>query len=335
MTIAANRNPCAHDWPHQPLEADRDEHGHDHDHGDGHGHGHDHGVAVHRGAARKALLGVMALTGSTMVVEAVGGVLSGSLALLSDAGHMLSHFLALGVSYLAIRIAAIKAAEHLSFGLYRVEVLAALLNAATLLFFTGFIFYEAIERLRAPEEILTGQMLVIGAAGLVVNLVSAWMLHGSDKHDISTRSAFLHMLGDLGGSIAVVGGALLIRLTGWLFVDALLSMMIGGLILAWSWSLIRESVLILLESTPRSIDPVELARSLRERFPEVRGVHDLHVWEITSRMYAMTAHVVVDDQPLSGLDDLMHRIRRALADEFHIGHANLQFEAARPGDEGS
>lgn len=324
MAGAVYRAACPHDWPHEPLEA-AGGHGQSHDHG----HDHAHGGVVHRGQARRALLGVMALTGTTMIVEAAGGILSGSLALLSDAGHMLSHFLALAVSYLAIRIAAIEAGKHLSFGLYRVEVLAALLNALTLLVFTGFIFYEAADRLIHPGEIATGQMLAIGVVGLIVNLVSAWLLHGSGKEDISTRSAFFHMLGDLGGSVAVVGGAVLIRLTGWLFVDALLSIMIGGLILAWSWSLIRESVMILLESTPGAVDGDRLVAFVRDRFPEVRDVHDLHVWEITSRMYAMTAHVVVDDQPLSGVEGLLHRIQHALADEFHIGHANLQFEAAR------
>lgn len=271
----------------------------------------------------------MALTGTMMVVEAIGGWLSGSLALLSDAGHMLTHFFALTVSWLAIRLAGARAPERLSFGFYRVEVLAALFNAATLLAITAYIFYESAVRLLNPEPIQSTQMLVIGAVGLLVNLVSAWVLHG--KEDISTRSAFLHMLGDLGGSVAVVVGALVIRATGWTFVDPLLSAMIGCLILKWAWNLVRESVLVLLESAPAAAEPARVAEFLRERFPEVREVHDVHVWEITSKMYALTAHLVVADGPLSAAAPLLREVQRALAEEFEIGHVSLQLEAAPTG----
>lgn len=316
---------CPNPWPHRPFDAETDGHGHDHRHeGD---HGREHGLEgfVHRGAARRSLLLTMALTGSMMVVEAIGGWLSGSLALLSDAGHMLTHFLALSVSWLAIRLAAARARARFSFGLYRAEVLAALFNAATLLAITAYIFYESAVRLLHPEPIQTTQMFAVGLAGLLVNLVSAYVLHGQE--DIGTRSAFLHMLGDLGGSVAVVLGALAIRWTGWTFVDPMLSALIGCLILKWAWDLVRESALVLMESAPPSADPGRVAAFLRERFPEVLDVHDVHVWEITSKMYALTAHLVVGDRPVSASAPLLHAVQHALAEEFEIGHVSLQLEA--------
>lgn len=282
-------------------------------------------------AEKNRLSWVICLTGTMMVVEAIFGWLSGSLALLSDAGHMLTHFGALLISLTAIYLARRPSLPERSFGLYRIEILAALINAIALLAITLFIFKEAVHRFLAPSAIHTTEMLLVALLGLVVNLISAallWRVGRGD--DLNVRSAFLHMLGDTASSVAVVGGAIVIHLTGALWVDPLLSVVICVVILIWAYDLTRHSLSILLESTPRGISLEQVEGAILS----VRGVHeihDLHIWSITSGMNALTAHVGVEDQPLSFIQEIRHTLEDVLRERFLISHTNLQFEVSRDG----
>jgi cobalt-zinc-cadmium efflux system protein len=273
---------------------------------------------------------VIALTGATAVLEAVFGWLSGSLALLSDAAHMLTHFGALLISLAAIYIARRPSPPERTYGLFRIEILAALFNVLTLIAFTLFILWEAVQRFLHPEPIATLEMFIIALIGLAVNFVSAGILwkvgHGQD---LNVRSAFLHLLGDTVSSVAVVVGALLIRYTGGLWIDPLLSVLICGLILVWAFDLTRQSVSILLESTPRGISLEKVGEAL-SRVDGVIQVHDLHIWSITSGMNALTAHIEVPDQPLSAIQSIRRHLEKVLSQEFSIRHTNFQFEVASP-----
>ncbi len=302
---------------HRPLS----ELGHFHGHEE---HDHRH---LHRAVERRRLLLTMSLTGVTMIVEVIGGVMTGSLALLSDAGHMLTHFFALLVSFIAIKLAALPTHPSRSFGLYRVEVLAALLNGLTLLFITAGIFYEAVGRLMEPSPVKELPMFIVAAIGLAVNLSSAAILLDVGKSDLNVRSAFLHMVGDTASSVGIVIGAIVIYFTGWYIIDPLLSMLIAVVILIWSWNLLRDSVSILLETAPRHIDIGEVIDAICERAPEVSDVHDVHIWEITSQMYSMTAHLVFrEDVPVSECACVFQRLNGPLLEMFRISHVNFSPE---------
>ena len=307
------------------------EHGHPHpaEHGAAEGH-------VHRAVSRRRLIFSMILTGAMMVVELVGGILSGSLALVSDAGHMFTHFFALGVSYFAIRIAAMPASPEKSFGLYRAEILAALLNGVFLAAVTVYIAYESVLRLLAPVAIAGPEMLVVAALGLVVNLVSAGLLWGAGREDLNVRSAFVHMLGDTLSSVGVVAGAVVIMATGFVTIDPLLSVLIAAVIGVWSYRLLAQSVRILMEVTPPGVNLEDLGRALGGADPLVRRLHDLHVWEITSGMLAMTAIVtVVPEVTAADSTRLLGRLRRVAHEQFGIGHAIVQVEAEEAGGKGA
>ncbi len=279
-------------------------------------------------AEKARLKWVIALTGATAILEAVFGWLSGSLALLSDAAHMLTHFGALLISLAAIYIARRPSLPERTYGLYRVEILASLINVLTLIVFTLFISWEAVQRFLHPKPIATLEMFIIALIGLAVNLVSAGILWKvGHSHDLNVRSAFLHLLGDTISSVAVVFGALFIRITGELWIDPLLSIMICGLILVWAFDLTRQSISILLESTPRGIS-LEKVGEVLSRVDGVIHVHDLHIWSITSGMNALTAHIEVPDQPLSAIQSIRHHLEKVLSQEFAIRHTNFQFEVA-------
>jgi cobalt-zinc-cadmium efflux system protein len=315
-------------------------HGHEHAmHGADGGAGHPHAAAAHpadhrhglwhenRAVSRQRLLISMALTGSMMVVELVGGIMAGSLALVSDAGHMFTHFFALGITYFAIRIASLPVAPEKSFGWFRAEILAALVNGLFLGLVTLVIAYEAVVRFFRPVEIAGAEMLVVAVLGLAVNVASAGLLWGASRGDLNVRSAFFHMLGDMLSSVGVVAGAGAIMLTGQVWVDPLLSLVIALVIGIWSYRLLAQSVRILMESVPQGLDLADLARSLCEADPAVRNVHDLHVWEITGDMRAMTAIAVVDPAtPVGETSRIMGRMREVARQRFAIGHAIIQVE---------
>jgi cobalt-zinc-cadmium efflux system protein len=283
---------------------------------------------AHRVESRRRLLITVVLTGAAFVAEAVGGILTNSLALLSDAGHMFTHLLALGVSFVAVTLAERPATERRTWGLNRLEILAALFNGATLFLISIWIFYEAYERLHEPVSIATGPMLAIAIVGLVVNLLSAYVLHGSEKKDINVRAAFVHLLTDTFSSVAVIAGAVVIAQTGWTIIDPLLSVGICALILWWAFKLVWESVDILLEATPKDVDMRDVIDGLRQ-IPGIRDVHHLHVWTITSGMYALSAHLDVDDLRVSETEVLAQEAEEMLGERFSINHTTFQFECRR------
>jgi cobalt-zinc-cadmium efflux system protein len=266
---------------------------------------------------------VLALTASFTVAEVVGGLLTGSLALLADAGHMLSDNLSLGLALFAAWLAGRPATPERSFGYQRAEILAALLNGMTLVAISVWIFVEAYSRLREPPEILGGPMLVIAALGLLVNAAGAMILSRSGGTSLNVQGALRHVLADALGSVGVMVAALLIILTGWRYADPLVSAAIGLLILASSWSLLRDSTNILLEATPRGIDAEQVGRSMADAVGVVE-VHDLHIWTITSGFPALSAHVLV------GQSEDCHARRRdleaLLTREYDISHTTLQVD---------
>jgi cobalt-zinc-cadmium efflux system protein len=283
-----------------------------------HAHGHDH-----RSGSRRALSAVLALTVGFTLVEVAGGLLTDSLALLADAGHMLSDTFAVGLALAALTLARRPSTSRRSFGFQRAEILAAFVNGLTLVIVSGWITWEAVQRFRNPPDVLAGWMLVVAVAGLVVNAVSAIILLRSERKSLNVEAALRHVLADLLGSAGVVAAAVIILLTGWTVVDPLVSLVIALLILASAWGVLRDSTAILMEQTPSGIDADAVARAIVE-IRGVTNVHDLHVWRITSGFDALSAHVLVG----RGEDchALRHDIERVLASRFEITHTTLQVD---------
>ncbi len=284
---------------------------------------HEHPHERSRGESRRALVVVLALTATFTVAEVVGGLLTGSLALLADAGHMLSDTLSLGLALFAAWLAGRPATPERSFGYQRAEILAALFNGVTLVAISIWIFIEAYSRLREPPEVLGGWMLAVAALGLLVNAVGALILSRSEGENLNVQGALRHVIADALGSVGAIVAALVIVLTGWRYADPLVSVAIGLLILASSWSLLRDSTNILLEATPRSIDAEEVGRRMAGAEGVVE-VHDLHIWTITSGFPALSAHVLVSQS-----EDCHARRRdleKLLAHEYGISHTTLQVD---------
>lgn len=273
----------------------------------------------------------MGLTGVVMLVEVAGGLMTNSLALLSDAGHMLTHLLALSISFLAMIFSSKPATLEKSFGFYRLEILAALLNGFVLFLVTIWIFYEAYQRFLAPEPVASTEMMLIAVVGLVTNVVTALFLSQAARKDINMKSAILHLAGDTIASVGVVLGAVVIMYTHWLWVDPVLSVLISVLILYWAVQLIREAIDILLEAAPKEIDPAQVVAAVKV-IDTVHDMHDVHVWTLTSGMYALSAHVVVLNMPLKETAPLLKKINFLLCQQFKIGHAAIQFEAEEGAD---
>ena len=284
-------------------------------------HAHDHG----RVESRRALVTALALTASYTVVEVVGGVLAGSLALLADAVHMLSDNIALAVALGAAWLAAKPASSERTFGYRRAEVLAALANGVMLVALAIWIFVEAVMRLRVPGDPLGGWMLAIALVGMAVNVGAGFILSRARRHSLNVEAAFRHVFADLLGSVGVAVAAVVILATGWVEADPLVSMLIGVLILASAWSILRDSTEILLESAPRGIDADALGRRLAST-PGVVEVHDLHVWTITSGFPALSAHVLV--RPGDDCHGRRRELETLLHDEFGIDHTTLQVDHA-------
>ncbi len=282
----------------------------------------------YRHVEKKRLFLASVLTGTMMTVELVGGLMTNSLALISDAGHMLTHLLALVISLLAILFASRPPTKSKTFGFYRLEILAALINGVTLVLITGWIFFQAYHRFLDPTPVASMQMLVIAFFGLVVNLVTALILSGPHIHSLNTRSARIHLLGYIASSLGVVLGAAAIHLTGYWVIDPIVSIGICGLILVWSYKLIMESVEILLEAAPRDVgfDDVKKAMGVLD---EVQEVHDLHIWTLTSGMYALSAHVRIKDMSVGETATVLRRLNFLLCQRFRIGHTAIQFECPK------
>jgi cobalt-zinc-cadmium efflux system protein len=289
-------------------------------------HAHDHGHDQGRLAAnRRALGAALALVLVFMVVEAVAGVLAGSLALLADAAHMLGDAAALSLALFAAWIAGRPATPERSYGFRRAEILAALANGVALVAIGIWILLEGVSRLREPADPLAGWMLAVGVAGLGVNVAVA-MIVGRGRHgSLNLEAAFRHVLADLAGSVGVVAAALVILTTGWTRADAVIGLAIGLLVLASSYTVLRESVSVLLESTPRGIS-AEAVGGAMVGVPGVRQVHDLHIWTITSGFPALSAHVLV--APGADCHALRLELERLLRERFELRHTTLQVEHA-------
>ena len=270
------------------------------------------------------MLLAFALTTATMLAEAVGGLWSGSLALLADAGHMMVDALALLLAFVGAWMATRPADARRSYGYGRMEVLAGFVNALTQFVLVGWIAYEAVMRLIHPGPILSGVMLAVASIGLVVNLAVLRTLHGHAHDDVNLAGASLHVLGDLFGSIAAVLAALAIRWFGWLWADPLLSLLVSVLILVSAWHLIRRSAHILLEGVPEGMDGTEVTAALRQADASIRDIHHLHVWQLASGSRMATLHAELDDPAQSG--QALRAIRRMLLERFDVRHVTVQVD---------
>ncbi|SEJ84879.1 cobalt-zinc-cadmium efflux system protein [Deinococcus reticulitermitis] len=280
-------------------------------------HGHSHGGAA---GARQLTLALI-LTGSFLVVEVIYGLLSGSLALLSDAGHMLTDVMALALSLFALKIGQRAADRRRTFGYRRAEILAAAVNAAALFAVGLYILTEAYARLREPVDVQTIPMLVVATAGLLVNIVSARILVQGSKDSLNMKSAYLEVMGDLLGSVAVIVGALLIRFTGLTWIDPVLGALIGLWVLPRTWQLLKASVNVLMEGVPDGVD-LDALRAELAALPGVSGVHDLHVWSVTSGQHSLTAHLV------SAVPSRTVQAKAAeVAQRYGIEHVTVQLES--------
>ena len=286
-----------------------------------HAHAHDHG----REGTRRALAITLALTSAFLIAEVAGGILTGSLALLADAAHMLSDSFSLGIALFAVWLAQRPATPQRTFGLKRAEILAALANGVTLVAISIWLFVEAIRRLDDPGEILGGWMLAVAVVGLIVNAVAIGVLHRQADSSLNVAAAMRHVIADLLGSVGVIVAALIILITGWEYADPIVSLLIAVLVLASSWTILRDTTQILLEGAPPGIDVAEVGREMAS-VPGVVEVHDLHVWMITSGFPALAAHVLVaenDDCHLKRLE-----ISELLHTRFEIDHSTLQMAHA-------
>jgi cobalt-zinc-cadmium efflux system protein len=284
------------------------------------GHTHTHGRASR---SRSRLRLVLILTALYMVAEAFGGWWTGSLALMADAGHMLADVAALALALVAMWFSARPATSSKTFGYYRLEILAALINGVALVLISLLIFYEAYHRLSAPPQVKSTLMTVVAVGGLAVNVVCAWLLHGEHKEDLNVRGAWLHIIGDALGSVGAIAAGVLMSLYGWYTADPLFSFIIALLIVWSSWNLIRESTNVLLEGTPAHINLAAVEDAILQT-EGVRDVHDLHIWTITSGREALSAHVIhieTISQP-----DLLKELRAKLHDRFGVDHLTIQME---------
>jgi cobalt-zinc-cadmium efflux system protein len=294
-----------------------------------HGHAH-HAVGRHehatdRAADRKRLTIVLVLVTAYMFAEFVGGLWTNSLALVADAGHMLSDAAALALSLFALWIAERPANPRRTYGYYRAEILAALANGATLIAIAILIFVEAYRRFAEPPAVMGAAMMAIAGGGLAINAAGLWLLHASKSGSLNIRAAWLHVLGDALGSVGAIAAGVVVWAFGWYWADPLASVLIGALVLYSSWAIVRESVAVLMESTPENLD-VDRIRDAVVGLDGVEEVHDLHVWSITSGLESLSAHVVVAD----GVDHagMLGEVRQLLHDRFAIDHMTIQIEPA-------
>jgi cobalt-zinc-cadmium efflux system protein len=286
-------------------------------------HHHDHDRRSAAAAHRGRLAVVLAINVAVLVVEVVGAALSDSLALLADAGHVLADGAGIGLALLAVRFAARPATPQRTFGYYRLEILAAVVNAVLLFGVAGFVLVQAWRRLFDPPEVASGLMLAVAAAGLVANAASLWLLRGGQRDSLNLRGAYLEVLGDLLGSVAVLVAAGVIAVTGFLAADPIASALIGVAILPRTWRLLREAVDVLLEATPKGVDMTEVRQHLIET-PGVTDVHDLHAWTITSGLPVLSAHVVIERDADAG--KVLDGLGACLAGHFDIEHSTFQLE---------
>ena len=286
-----------------------------------------HGDHVHeyRAVEKKKLVQAISVTVIVMLAEIFGGFLTNSMALLSDAGHMFTHSFALFISLGAILFATKGECHHRTFGFYRIEILAALFNSLFLFGVTAWIVYESFHRILNPEPVLSLQMLGFAIVGLIANVISAMLLHGTSKDDLNVRSAFLHMLADTLSSVFIIIGAVVIYFTGWSVIDPILSIGIAIVIFGWGWQLFKDSIKILLEFAPKGMDAEQIMGFLKEEVSEIEEITDLHIWTITSNMYSMTAHVKLKNN-VNSVDAkrIVAQMKQLVDEEYQIEHVTIE-----------
>ncbi|MCW2581424.1 MAG: cation diffusion facilitator family transporter [Klenkia sp.] len=297
--------------------------------GHDHAHGHGHGTATAGAGYRRRLALVLGITGTVLVVQAVGAVASGSLALLADAAHMATDTLGIALALGAVTLAQRPASGRRTFGLQRIEVLAAVANGLLLLGVGGYVVVEAVRRIGDPPEIRSGLMLTVALVGLVANLVSLALLRSGQGESLNVRGAYLEVLGDTLGSIAVIVAAVVIATTGWTGADVVASFVVGALVLPRAWSLLRDALDVLLEAAPRGVDLDDVRRHVLG-VDGVIEVHDLHAWTITSGLPVLSAHVVVEDAVLADGHGgrVLDALCTCLGSHFDVEHCTFQLESA-------
>lgn len=276
------------------------------------------------GNLRRVLIALV-LTGAFMVVEVVGGIISGSLALLADAGHMLTDTMALALAAAAFHVSKRPAGGSLTYGYQRFQILAAFVNGLSLLVIVGWIFFEAVERFITPREILGETMLLVAAAGLVVNIVAFAVLHSGDQENLNIRGAALHVAGDLLGSVAAMVAAVIIIYTGWTLIDPILSVAVAFLILRSAWTLVKRSSHVLLEGAPEWLDVEEMQTRIVDSVSGVRGIHHVHVWGLTPQKLMLTMHLDLEDSADSQ-STVVREVKAFLQQEYGIGHSTIEVE---------
>ncbi|WP_416879488.1 cation diffusion facilitator family transporter [Litorimonas sp.] len=296
-------------------------HKHEASHPPSHNHGHTHSPKVDESNRNRVGLAAL-LTGVFMVVEAVGGYISGSLALLADAGHMLTDFAALAMAWAAFTIAKRPANWRHTFGFDRFSILIAFVNGLTLFAVAALIVKEAVERLYTPGEVLAGPMLYVAIAGLIVNLLVFWVLRGADQHNLNIRGAILHVLGDLLGSVAAILAAIVILQTGWTPIDPILSVFVALIILRSAWVLVKDSAYILLEAAPNHIDRRAITKDLLHHIPDILAVEHIHAWSITPERPMLTLEAFVG--PDTRIEPVSQAIRTRLKEKFEVEHVTIQ-----------
>ncbi|MGW2227160.1 cation diffusion facilitator family transporter [Streptomyces formicae] len=302
--------------------------------------GHDHGPSAATaggtlsGTYRNRLLWTIGISATITVVQVVGALLSGSLALLADAAHSLTDAVGVSLALGAITLAQRAPTPRRTFGFYRVEIFSAVLNALLLVAIFVWVLWSAIGRFSEPVEVKGGLMFVVAVGGLLANLVGLWLLRDAKEKSLNLRGAYLEVLGDALGSVAVIVGGLIILLTGWQAADPIASIVIGLLIVPRAYGLLRDSLHVLMEATPQDVDLGEVRSHLLAE-PGVVAVHDLHGWTVTSGMPVLTAHVVVTEAALtSGYGALLGRLQRCVGDHFDVAHSTIQLEPEGHGEDG-
>ncbi|RZV38485.1 MAG: cation diffusion facilitator family transporter [Chromatiales bacterium] len=296
--------------------------GHDHHDHDDHSHAHVHEADE---SNLKRVMIALVLTGVFMFVEVIGGILSGSLALLADAGHMLTDTMALALAAAAFHVSKRPPGGNLTYGYQRFQILAAFVNGLSLLFIVGWILFEAIQRFISPRDILGETMLVVAAAGLVVNIIAFAVLHSGDQENLNIRGAALHVAGDLLGSVAAIVAAIIIIYTGWTLIDPILSVAVAMLILRSAWSLVKRSAHVLLEGAPDWLDVADMQERIVANVPGVNGIHHVHVWGLTPQQLMLTMHVALGDN-VASQSVVVRGVKDFLQQEYGIGHSTIEVD---------
>ncbi len=286
--------------------------------------GQDHVQAASESNLRRVMIALV-LTGCFMIVEVVGGILSGSLALLADAGHMLTDTMALALAAVAFHVSKRPADGNLTYGYQRFQILAAFVNGLSLLLIVGWILFEAVQRFITPRDILGETMLLVAAAGLVVNIIAFAVLHSGDQENLNIRGAALHVAGDLLGSVAAIVAAIVIIYTGWTLIDPILSVAVAALILRSAWALVKRSAHVLLEGAPDWLDVADMQERIVANVPGVLEIHHVHVWGLTPQQLMMTMHVALTDGAQSQLD-VVRGVKAFVRKEYGIGHSTIEVE---------